>query len=84
MTSTVNPDFVFKKASELRNPGYNKGPVSSLKDSIKEAGWQQLYNSEFELYKSDLQRDVSHSTLQILSSSCCVLVGSHQRRSNQN
>lgn len=68
MTTAVDPDFKFKKASELQPLTFDKRPVGTLTAQLSVDQWQLLLNEEVALFKKALEEDVSSKTLQILSS----------------
>ena len=68
MTTAVDPDFKFKKASELQPLTFDKRPVGTLTAQPSVDQWQLLLNEEVALFKKALEEDVSSKTLQILSS----------------
>jgi len=62
MTSAVNPEFKFSSAADLKTLRFDKRPIDQIKAVLNVAQWQGLAKGELEVYKKELQEDVSEVT----------------------
>jgi len=84
MTTPVDPDFKFKKASELQPLTFDKRPVGSLTATLSVDQWTSLLNEETALFKKELQEDVSSKTLPILPLTLHLIVETRQGGSGKH